>query len=161
MIWIDFYRQNKVWKCMFSFPIMFLKNEDTFYSTECLLRMIHAEAMNFSKPYKFRIKSKMEQDPDELSHSKGKIRDIGSSVEYRNKGDDKKWNLGKILKIYFIKFSVLQSFLTAFNWQKSFLSPKDKKSHTHTHTHTHTHIYVSQLNHQLEYPDIWVPSDMW
>lgn len=57
---------------------MFFKNEDTFYSTECLLQVIRAEAMNFSKAYKFGIKSKMEQDPDELSHSKGKIRDIGS-----------------------------------------------------------------------------------
>lgn len=65
MIWIDFYRQNKVWQSTFSFPIMYLKNEDTFNSTVCLLRVIHAKAMNFSKPYKFRIKSKMEQDPDE------------------------------------------------------------------------------------------------
>lgn len=52
---------------------MFLKNEDTFNSTECLLWVIRAKAMNFSKPYKFRIKSKMEQDPDEKVTPKEKL----------------------------------------------------------------------------------------
>lgn len=44
MIWIGFYRQNKVRQCTFSFPIIFL-NEDTFYSTEYLLWVTHAELL--------------------------------------------------------------------------------------------------------------------
>lgn len=110
--------------------------------------MTHAEAINFSHNLTiWEYKAKWTKRSLLISHFKEKkLNRIWDST--RTKEMTKSWNPDKILKIHFSKLLSWSTFLTAINWQRSFLFQNDNKPATYMY------IYISHLFHLLEHLDI-------